>query len=212
MSRSCTERDLLLRGFEALRIAVPDASVDKLLTYLDVLQRWNRVFNLTAVRDRHDALRRHLLDCLAIAPHVTGPRVLDVGTGPGLPGIVLALARPELEVTLLDSSAKKTRFVQQALTELRLCNGTVVRERFECYRCSTPFDTIVSRAYGTLVQLLEGAAPLLGTQGCVLAMKGRYPVQELKEIPPGYRLRGVERVEVPGLEAQRHVVVLTPVA
>ena len=212
MSGSSSDRDVLLRGLEALRIPLPPAVVDGLLRYLDVLQRWNRVFNLTAIRNRHDAVRRHLLDSLAVAPHVTGPRVLDVGTGPGLPGIVLAVARPEFQVTLLDSSAKKTRFVQQALTELRLRNATVVRERFECYRCPTPFDTIVSRAYGTLVQLLDGAVPLIGAHGCVLAMKGRYPAQELEEIPPGFRLRGVERVEVPGLEAERHVVVLTPVA
>ena len=182
----------------------------QLLDFLRLLARWNTTFNLTAVRDPAQMVTRHLLDSLAILPHVRGPRVLDIGTGPGLPGIPLAIARPELAFTLLDAIAKKTQFVTQAIGVLGLKNVEVVQTRVENYRPAQKFDTLVSRAFASMAEMLAAAHHLCGPHGRFLAMKGAYPEEEMAAIPGEFVVQEVVALTVPGLQAQRHLVILAP--
>jgi 16S rRNA (guanine527-N7)-methyltransferase len=200
----------LSRGLHALHLELPEAARAKLLDYLRLLEKWNRAYNLTAVRDPDEMVTRHLLDSLAVAPHLAGPRVLDVGTGAGLPGIPLAIALPALDFTLLDSNAKKTRFVTQAAAELGLANVRVVQARAEDFRPAAPFDTVVARAFASIPDMLAACAHLCAPQGRLLAMKGKLPESELAALPAGIRLVESLRLAVPGLGAQRHLVVLAP--
>jgi 16S rRNA (guanine527-N7)-methyltransferase len=197
--------ELLAEGIARLGLGLDPSRQERLLAYLALLARWNRVYNLTAVRDPAAMVPKHLLDSLAVLPHVRGPRLVDVGTGGGLPGIPLALARPELQVVLLDSNAKKVRFVTHALLELGLTNAEAVHARVEVYRPAAGFDTVIARAYSSLSAYVEAAAPLCAAGGRLLAMKGAYPQEELTALPPGYRTH-VQRLEVPGLDAERHLV------
>lgn len=181
---------------------------DALLGYLDLLVRWNRAYNLTAVRDPAGMLSRHLLDSLALAPLVAGRQLLDAGTGAGLPGLVLAIALPELRCTLLDASLKKTRFCTQAVLELGLGNVAVQRGRLEDMGAAASFDTVTSRAVGELAWLWRHAGPLLAPGGRLLAMKGREPAGELEEVAAmGENPRTVS-LRVPGLDEQRHVIII----
>ncbi len=182
----------------------------KLVAYVRLLEKWNRTYNLTAVREPQQMVTRHLLDSLAILPYLKGPRVLDIGTGAGLPGLPLALARPDLQFVLLDSNAKKTRFVTQACAELGLKNIEVVNNRVEKYHPEAPFDTIVSRAFSTITDMLVANRHVCGAAGQFLAMKGIYPQEELAGIPTGYTVSGVPMLVVPGLSAARHVVIIVP--
>ena len=199
----------LHQGITDLGLALAAPVETKLLQYLQLLAKWNQVYNLTAVRDPAAMVTRHLLDSLAVAPHVRGPRVLDIGTGPGLPGIPLALARPELAFTLLDANAKKTRFVTQAAGELGLANVEVVQSRVENYRPAQKFDTLVSRAFSNIADMLANARHLCAPSGRFLAMKGTYPEEELAAVAAEYATE-VVALTVPGLDAERHVVILTP--
>lgn len=182
----------------------------RLLDFLRLLARWNDTYNLTAVRDPAQMVTRHLLDSLAILPHLRGPRVLDIGTGPGLPGIPLAIARPELSFTLLDAIAKKTQFVTQAIGELHLKNVEVLQTRVENYRPEQKFDTLVSRAFASMADMLVAARHLCGPHGRFLAMKGTYPEEEMAAIPGEFVVQEVVALQVPGLEAARHLVILVP--
>lgn len=202
-------RARLESGLSALDLELSQAACDRLLAYLALLHKWNRAYNLTAVRDPLQMIGLHLLDSLAVLPHVRGPRVLDVGTGAGLPGIPLAVARPDWALTLLDSNGKKTRFVTQAAIELGLNNLTVVHSRVEEYVSERGFDTVVSRAFASLGEMLEATRHLLAPQGRLLAMKGAYPTAELAALPQGVVVEAVERLAVPGVDAARHVVLLT---
>ncbi len=203
------ERELS-RGLARLRIASSTELVPGLLRYLELLQKWNRVYNLSGVREPHAMLTRHLLDSLAILPFILGPRVLDVGTGAGLPGIPLALARPDLAFVLLDPSRKKARFLRQALAELRLANAEVVCERAEDFAPPASFDTVVARALAPIGGVLRMAGRLCAPHGRVLVMKGTYPQAELGGVPAGYAIAEVRQLDVPGLGAQRHLVVVAP--
>jgi len=176
------------------------------LQYLELLRKWNKVYNLTAIRDAEQMLSHHLLDSLSIVPFVRGPRVLDMGCGAGLPGIPLALARPDLQVVMMDANAKKTRFVQQAITELNLDNAEAVHARAEDYTAPGGFDTVTSRAFSSLDDFLGLAAPYLRKGGQLLAMKGRYPTQELELSFNQFRLIAVHQLEVPFLDSERHLV------
>jgi 16S rRNA (guanine527-N7)-methyltransferase len=202
----------LRAGLAGLGLELDAAAVGKLLGYLGLLEKWNRAYNLTAVRDPAQMVARHLLDSLAVLPFLAGRRVLDIGTGAGLPGIPLAIARPDMEFVLLDSNAKKTRFVTQAAAELSLGNVTVVAERLEHYRPPQGFDTLVARAVGTIADMLDAGRHLLAAGGRFLAMKGVYPQEELAALPAGYQVAGVEAVRVPGLDAARHVVIIVVAA
>jgi 16S rRNA (guanine527-N7)-methyltransferase len=202
----------LRRGLLALGVASSEPQVERLERYLALLEKWNRVYNLTAIREPERMVTHHLLDSLAILPHVRGPRALDVGSGAGLPGIPLAIAAPELAVTLLDSSHKKAAFLQQAVAELGLANATVVADRVESWQTDARFDTIVSRAFADLGEFTAAAARLLAPGGVIAAMKGVHPHDEIERLPAGFRVREVLRLEVPLLDAERHLVLVEPVA
>ena len=200
----------IVEGSEWLGIRLPSEAVGRLAAYLALLERWNRAFNLTAVRDPEAMVVRHVLDSLSILPWVEGPRVLDVGSGAGLPGIPLAIVRPEFEFCLLDSNGKRTRFLTQVVVELRLNNVSVVRGRVEDYRPETLFNSIVSRAFATLADLVADAGRLCAPAGRLLAMKGVFPDDELACLPAAYRVVGVYPLQVPHLEAERHLAHLAP--
>lgn len=201
----------IVEGSERLGIGLPGGAVTRLAAYLTLLERWNRAYNLTAVRDPGAMVIRHVLDSLSILPWVEGPRVLDVGSGAGLPGIPLAIVRPEYELHLLDSNGKRTRFLTQVATELRLANVCVARNRVEDYRPAILFNSVVSRAFATLAEMVTGAGRLCAPDGRLLAMKGVFPDDELARLPPGYAVRGVYPLHVPSLDAERHLVHLAPV-
>lgn len=203
-------RDQLQAGLSQLDLAVDAFCVDQLLAYLALLHKWNRAYNLTAVREPLAMVRRHLLDSLSIAPWVRGDRVLDVGTGAGLPGIPLALCQPERQFVLLDSNSKKTRFLFQACTELSLPNVRVVHERIERYRPQALFDSILSRAFAPLAQIYQSCAPLLAPGGAVLAMKGAVSDAELSALDRQSLMLSVQPLQVPGLDEQRTLVTLQP--
>jgi len=199
----------LRAGLKALGgLDAEPAPTGRLLQYLELLQHWNRTYNLTAVRDPAGMITRHLLDSLSILPWVSGRRLLDAGTGAGLPGIPLAIARPELDVTLLDSSGKKVRFLNHVCRELGLQNAHPVQARLEEYEPPAHFDAIVSRAFASLVAFAE-AARHLASAAKLMAMKGRYPEAELDDLPGWVRLHSVEKLEVPGLQEERHLVIMS---
>ncbi len=181
-----------------------------MLRYLELLQKWNRVYNLSGVRDPHAMVTRHLLDSLAISPYLCGPRVLDVGSGAGLPGIPLALARPELRFVLLDAGRKKARFLRQAVSVLGLGNAAVACERAETFAPTERFHSVVARALAPLPAALALCGRLCVAEGRILVMTGSYPRRELDAIPPAFLVTEVRRLEVPRLGAQRHVVVAMP--
>lgn len=193
-------------GLDALGMKVPAPSVDSMLAFLGLLARWNERFNLSGVRDPQEMITKHLLDSLAISCHLRGPRVLDIGTGAGLPGLPLAIVNPQFTFVLLDSSGKKTRFVVQAVASLGLKNVVVEKNRVEDYRDESGFDTVVCRAVADLVTIVQMAGHLCATQGRILVMKGRYPERELNAISGPWRVNSVTRLEVPGLSAERHLV------
>ncbi len=200
----------IARGSRRLGIQIPADAAARLAVYIALLERWNRAYNLTAVRRPEEMVSRHILDSLAILPWVQGLRLLVVGSGAGLPGIPLAIARPEWECYLLDSNGKRTRFMQQVVNELALANTRVIRCRLEDYYPPIKFASIVSRAFASLAEMVAGAGWLCAPGGCLLAMKGTYPQEELAVLPPGYRVAGAYRLQVPGLDAERHLVHLVP--
>lgn len=203
-----TVEQQLAAGIAALGLTLPDGAEAKLLAYLALLDKWNRVYNLTAVRDAARMVSHHLLDSLAAVPHFQGETVLDVGSGGGLPGIPLAIARPDLRVTLIDSIAKKTAFLLQAKAELGLANLNVVTGRVEDFRPETGFDVITSRAFSDLREFVALTRHLLNPGGRWLAMKGLYPNEEIIQLPAGVRVSADHALVVPGLEASRHLIVM----
>ena len=200
----------LEQGVIALGVTLPPAAHAQLLAYLDLLHKWNAAYNLTAVRGKARMLTHHVLDSLAVVPHLPGRNWVDVGSGGGLPGIPVAVARPDASVTLVDSSHKKTAFLEQAVIELGLTNVTVVRTRIEEWQPAQRFDPVISRALSDLPEFLTLAGRLCAPDGVIAAMKGVYPHEELAQLPAAYRLRRVVALEVPGLGAQRHLVLIEP--
>lgn len=199
---------LLAEELTGLTFSMPDGAVKRFAQFINLLHKWNAVYNLTSVRDMKQMVSRHIMDSVVIAPYLQGEQILDVGCGAGLPGIPLAITEPQRHYTLLDSNNKKTRFVQQSIAELHLTNVSVVTERIEIYQPSQTFDTVVARAYSSIENLLNGVRHLLKPGSQVLAMKGIYPLAELESIPASFTLERVEPVLVPGLEAERHLVML----
>ncbi len=204
------EREQLREGASALAVPLQDEQLDRLMRLLDLLERWNGTYNLTALRTREAMLRGHLLDSLSVHADVLGARVADVGTGGGFPGLPLAIAAPERAFTLIDSVGKKIRFVGHACRELGLVNVTALQTRVETLAPEQPVDTVVARAYAELPQLLKSVQGLCGPATRVIAMKGRYPHAELAGLPPHWRLEGVRAVQIPGLPADRHILRLVP--
>ncbi|HLT43803.1 MAG TPA: 16S rRNA (guanine(527)-N(7))-methyltransferase RsmG [Luteimonas sp.] len=183
------------------------ALADPLLAYLALLQRWNATYNLTAIRDPEQMVTLHLLDSLAIVPHVAGiSRLADLGTGAGLPGIPLAIARPELQVTLVESNGKKARFLREAVRQLGLANARVAESRAEALDEPGAYKAITARALATLAEIIAVGEHLVAPGGRLLAMKGQRPDAELAALPAGWRLQSVHPLQVPGLAAERHLV------
>lgn len=201
---------LLTQGLQALNLQLTSSETQKLASFVLLLEKWNQAYNLTAVRDPLQMVTRHILDSLAIAPFVRGPRVLDIGTGAGLPGIPLAVVAPEQEFVLLDSNAKKTQFVTQAVGILGLKNVKVVQERVEKYQPAQKFDTLITRAFAGIADMLSGAGHLCNARGQFLAMKGVYPQEEIAGMPAGFQLDKTEALHVPGLDGARHLVIIRP--
>jgi 16S rRNA (guanine527-N7)-methyltransferase len=182
----------------------------RLLALIELLARWNRAYNLTAVREPIEMVARHLLDSLSVSAYLRGDRVLDLGTGPGMPGLPLAITQPGRAFVLLDSSGKKTRFVRQAAVELALTNVEVMQVRFESYRPERKFATILSRAVAPLAVIAAAAQPLLEPTGRLLVMKGRRPNDELEALDPVSNRVLVHRLAVPFVEGERHLIEIRP--
>ena len=195
-------------GLEALGISLSASARSSLLEYCGLLTKWNKTFNLTSVDDPEQMISLHLLDSLAVLPFLPGGRVLDVGTGAGLPGIPLAIARPDQAFVLLDSNGKKTRFLVQASGQLGLKNVSVVNQRADKYQAHEQFDVIISRAFSSLGQFLLACDRLLSPGGQFLAMKGKLPEDELQQLPAGIQLVSSVELKIPGLDAERHLLML----
>nr|WP_298055902.1 16S rRNA (guanine(527)-N(7))-methyltransferase RsmG [uncultured Halomonas sp.] len=195
------------QGLRQLGLTVNEHQREQLLGLLALLHKWNRAYNLTAVRDIDDMVSRHVLDSAAVMPFVKGPRLLDVGAGPGLPGLVLAILAPELDVTLLDSNGKKVRFQRQAVMELGINNVTPVQARVEQFEAAG-FDQVISRAFASLVDFVTLTRQLPSADGQWLAMKGPGADDELRDLPAGIRLHSRHLLEVPFEAAQRQLLVL----
>jgi 16S rRNA (guanine527-N7)-methyltransferase len=198
-------------GLRALGVPLPDRAADALQRYVDLLARWNRTHNLTAIREPERMVTHHVLDALAVLPHLPareGLRVLDVGSGGGVPGVPLAIARPRWHVTLLDSNGKKTTFLTQAAIDLGLGNVDVVLARVEAFEPTAPYDVVISRAFGELADFADGAARHLAPGGLLAAMKGVHPDEELAALSPHIELIGAPSIDVPGLDAQRHLILM----
>lgn len=198
----------LAQGVLELGFTLPEGAQQRLLEYLALLQKWNRVYNLTAVREAPRVVSHHLLDSLAVARHVCAATILDVGSGAGLPGIPLALAMPDSRVTLLESSHKKAAFLKQAAMELKLRNVEVVCERVEAWQSPADFEVVISRAFSDLAEFVSLAGRHAAAAGRLEAMKGVHPYEEIDQLPPGWQVRQVIPLTVPGLRAQRHLVTL----
>ena len=198
---------LLDSGLDELRIGADGQARERLLALLALLHKWNRAYNLTAVRDPETMVTRHLLDSASVAAAVRGPRLLDVGAGPGLPGLVLAILDPALAVTLLDSNGKKVRFQRQAVFELGLNNVTPSQARVESFDAA-PFDQVISRAFASLEDFISLTEALLAKDGEWLAMKGKASDEELAALPDGVTLVERRALAVPGEEGARHLLTL----
>jgi 16S rRNA (guanine527-N7)-methyltransferase len=208
-----TEREALAAGIVALGLDLGVAIQEQLLAYLTLLEKWNRTYNLTAIRDRETMVSHHLLDSLAVLPHLpasAGVRLIDIGSGGGLPGIPLAVAHREWRVTLLDGNRKKSAFLRQVVAELKLTHAELVTARAEAFAPAEPFDVVIARAFSDLAQLVAVSAHLLAPRGRVFAMKAAYPQAEIAALPPDTRVVAVPKLDVPGIEAERHLVIMEP--
>ncbi len=204
------EKRQLAEGLAQMGLSLDEAIQDRLLHFLNLMRKWNRVYNLTSRKDMDNMVARHLLDSLALVPHLKGSRLVDVGSGAGLPAIPLALACPEKQFVSLDCVTKKGRFRTQAMIELGLKNMEVVTSRVEAYQPEVGFDSVVSRAFATISDMLAVSGHLVADDGVFLAMKGVYPEEELADIPAQFRVEVVHELQVPYLSAARHLAVVTP--
>jgi len=204
-----TPRSLLERGLEQLALKIPVPACEKLLSYVDLLAKWNRTYNLTAIRDPSGMVTHHLLDSLAVVSHLPmreSDRLADAGSGAGLPGVPLAIVRPEWRVTLNEASEKKAAFLRQAAIELKLENVAVHCARVETWRPESTFAVVISRAFAEIARFFECCRHLLSPGGALAAMKGAYPGAELARLPAGCDCNRVIPLAVPHLRAQRHLV------
>jgi 16S rRNA (guanine527-N7)-methyltransferase len=198
--------DLLIEGLERMALKLSDQMIDQLMTYLNLVEKWNRVYNLTAIRERDEMIKLHFLDSLSIFNHVHVKNILDVGSGAGFPGIVLAITKPELKVTVMDSVNKKTTFMQQVKSELALTNLDVVNSRVEDYQPITLFEAVTSRAFSNLKNMMSLTQHTLKKEGVWLAMKSKDVKEELEEFEKNQYI--LTPLEVPFIDAERHLVIL----
>jgi 16S rRNA (guanine527-N7)-methyltransferase len=197
----------IAEGLAAMGIDLPEQAQKRFAEHLQLIEKWNRVHNLTAIRETDQMVVLHLLDSLSVLPHFEGARtILDVGTGPGLPGVPVAIARPDATVTLLDSSHKKCAFLRQVKADLGLATVEVVCDRVENWKPQRKFDAVVSRAFSDLADFVSQAQHLVAPGGRLIAMKGVYPFEEIAKVPATHRVAQVVELHVPHLEAKRHLV------
>ncbi|WP_241722549.1 16S rRNA (guanine(527)-N(7))-methyltransferase RsmG [Raoultella sp. HC6] len=198
----------LSRLLDEAAITLTDHQKNQLVAYVGLLDKWNKAYNLTSVRDPNEMLVRHILDSIVVAPYLQGSRFIDVGTGPGLPGIPLAIVRPESHFTLLDSLGKRVRFLRQVQHELKLENVTPVQSRVEAFPAEPPFDGVISRAFASLNDMVSWCHHLPAEEGHFYALKGVAQAEELTDLPAGYAVSEVIKLRVPQLEGERHLVVI----
>jgi 16S rRNA (guanine527-N7)-methyltransferase len=206
---SALQRPKLESGLARLGLDVPPGAVDGLLTYMALLKEWSGTYNLIAPRERGFLLARHVLDSLSIASWLQAGSLLDVGTGAGLPGLPLAIIKPDMEVTLLDSVGKKIRFIRHVERTLKLSNVHPLQQRVEDLDLNRPFANITSRAFASLKEFVEAVRSCADESSRLLAMKGAYPQRELEELPNWVNVESVEQLSVPYLHAERHLVIMT---
>ncbi|EDT6887492.1 16S rRNA (guanine(527)-N(7))-methyltransferase RsmG [Salmonella enterica subsp. enterica] len=198
----------LSRLLDEAGISLTDHQKTLLVAYVDMLHKWNKAYNLTSVRDPAEMVVRHILDSIVVAPYLQGQRFIDVGTGPGLPGIPLAIVLPDAHFTLLDSLGKRVRFLRQVQHELKLENITPVQSRVETYPSEPPFDGVISRAFASLNDMVSWCHHLPGEKGCFYALKGQLPEDEIASLPDEFSVESVEKLRVPQLEGERHLVII----
>ena len=204
-----THFETIQKGAQEMGASLSDETIQTLVNYLSMLEKWNKAYNLTAIRDIDQMISLHLLDSLATLPFITGENIIDVGTGPGLPGMVLAICYPEKRFTLLDSNGKKTRFLTQVKMDLHINNVTVANERVEKHSHQGDYDHVISRAFASLQDMINWTLPLPKDTGNFLAMKGVYPSEEIAALPKEVNVILVEPLNVPNVQAERHMVVMT---
>ncbi|WP_178115701.1 16S rRNA (guanine(527)-N(7))-methyltransferase RsmG [Pseudomonas sp. SLFW] len=198
----------LTLGARELGVELTETQHTQLLGYLALLIKWNKAYNLTAVRDPDEMVSRHLLDSLSVVPFIEGNRQLDVGSGGGMPGIPLAILFPDMKVTCLDSNGKKTRFLTQVKLELKLDNLEVIHSRAEAFQPDVPFTGIISRAFSSLEDFTQWTRHMGDTETRWLAMKGLHPADELVALPADFHLESAQALAVPGCQGQRHLLIL----
>ncbi|KFB99912.1 rRNA small subunit 7-methylguanosine (m7G) methyltransferase [Trabulsiella guamensis ATCC 49490] len=198
----------LSRLLDEAGISLSDHQQQQLVAYVELLNKWNKAYNLTSVRDPNEMLVRHILDSVVVAPHLQGSRFIDVGTGPGLPGIPLAIVLPDAHFTLLDSLGKRVRFLRQVQHELKLDNVTPVQSRVEEFPAEPPFDGVISRAFASLNDMVSWCQHLPAPSGRFYALKGHVPDDEIAQLPAGFSVEEIIRLQVPELEGERHLVLL----
>ncbi|WP_245921337.1 16S rRNA (guanine(527)-N(7))-methyltransferase RsmG [Bowmanella denitrificans] len=193
-------------GLANLSLSVSLTQKQNLVRFVQLIDKWNKAYNLTSVRDPKEMLVKHILDSIVVAPLLQGSRFIDVGTGPGLPGIPLAIMRPDCEFVLLDSLGKRVRFIKQVAHELALPNVQAVQCRVEEFQQGIPFDAVLSRAFASIKDMLHWCQHLVDSEGVFLALKGQFPGEEMDDIPANFAVSEVVKLDVPGLDAQRHLV------
>ena len=204
-----TVEKVLRDGLERLALPLPDGAASALLAYVELLARWNRTYNLTAVRNPVEMVTRHVLDSLAVMPWMQAGRLMDAGAGAGLPGIPLAIANPSLEVTPVDSAGKKIRFMNHVKRQLELANVHPLHARVEQLEPAEPFEAVISRAFTSLESFATSVRHVVGRNGRLLAMKGHFPEDEIDGLPNWVRVDAVEKIVVPGLHENRHLVIMS---
>lgn len=190
-------------------LQVTEQQAEQLVGYVALLHKWNKAYNLTSVRDPHEMLVKHIMDSIVVSPHLHGERFIDVGTGPGLPGIPLAIMNPDKEFTLLDSLGKRIRFIRQVIHELGIKNVTPVQSRVEEFQPEQGFDAVLSRAFASMNDMVSWCHHLPAEHGCFLALKGQFNQQEVAELPEWCSVTEVKSLQVPELDGERHLVILT---
>lgn len=191
-------------------ISLSDHQQQRLVAYVELLHKWNKAYNLTSVRDPNEMLVRHILDSIIVAPHLQGERFIDVGTGPGLPGIPLAIVLPQAHFTLLDSLGKRVRFLRQVQHELKLANVTPVQSRVEAFPAEPPFDGVISRAFASLTDMVSWCHHLPAENGRFYALKGLLPDDEIAQLPAQFAVEDIVKLNVPQLDGERHLVKIKP--
>ena len=202
-------RTQLDRLVSQTQLSLSDGQAEALVQLVMMLAKWNKAYNLTSVRDPQEMLTRHIMDSILVAPFVTGDHIADVGTGPGLPGLPLAIMHPDKTFVLIDSLGKRMNFIRQFVHQQGLRNVTVVQSRVEDYRPDVLFDCVLSRAFASLADMVTWCHHLPSANGQFVALKGQLDQQELNNIPAKYQISATHRIEVPQLDAERHLVVLS---